>query len=180
MTTLNSKLWFVLRDLKRANAKLPAHKFLSELSFEVFTPLRCQISVKRGKRTREEVPVIRDLLFVHATREELDPIFEKNPTIQYCYKKGSYRNPMTVDESDMARFVHAFQSSSTPKFYQPGELTPAMYGRKVRIIGGPLNNYTGHLLALRGSGKKRLIVELSDYLSIGVEVDPEYIELVQE
>lgn len=72
-----------MRDLKRANAKLPAYKQLLNEHFEVFTPMKEQLSVHGGKRTREEVPFIQDLLFVHDTQEAIDPFVEKYPTIQY-------------------------------------------------------------------------------------------------
>lgn len=39
--------WFVMRDLKRPNAKEPAYKQLGELSIEVFTPLKWHLSIKR-------------------------------------------------------------------------------------------------------------------------------------
>lgn len=42
--------WFVMRDLKRPNAKEPAYKQLGELGIEIFTPLRWHLSIKKGKR----------------------------------------------------------------------------------------------------------------------------------
>lgn len=100
--------WYVMRDLKRANAKLPAYKQLLNEHFEVFTPMKEQLSVHGGKRTREEVPFIQDLLFVHDTQEAIDPFVEKYPTIQYRFQKGGgYKNPMTVADADMERFIHA-------------------------------------------------------------------------
>lgn len=38
-----------------------------------------QLSVHGGKRTREEVPFIQDLLFVHDTQEAIDPFVESIP-----------------------------------------------------------------------------------------------------
>lgn len=104
--------WYVMRDLKRANAKLPAYKQLLNEHFEVFTPMKEQLSVHGGKRTREEVPFIQDLLFVHDTQEAIDPFVEKYPTIQYRFQKGGgYKNPMTVADADMERFIHAVSVS---------------------------------------------------------------------
>lgn len=48
--------WYVMRDLKRSNAKLPAYKQLSDEHIEVFTPMQWRLSLKNGKRIREEVP----------------------------------------------------------------------------------------------------------------------------
>ena len=42
--------WFVMRDLKRSNAKLPAYKMLSDLNFEVFTPMTWKVIDIKGKR----------------------------------------------------------------------------------------------------------------------------------
>lgn len=171
--------WFVMRDLKRANAKLPAYKLLADNHFEVFTPMKELLRVRGGKRVRERVPFMQDLLFVHDTREAIDPILKKVPTIQYRFQKGGgYRNPMTVADADMERFIRAVTASENPKYYLPGELTSAMYGRKIRIVDGPLAGYEGKLLTVRGSKTKRLLVELPDFFSVGVEVNPEYITLL--
>jgi len=171
--------WFVMRDLKRSNAKLPAYKLLANEHFEVFTPMKEQFSVRSGKRLREKVPVIQNLLFVHDTKDSIDPIVEKVPTIQYRFTKGGgYKNPMIVADGDMERFIHAVKVSKNPKYFLPGELTSAMCGRNIRIVGGPLDGYEGKLLTIRGSKTKRLLVELPDFFSVGVEINPEYIRLL--
>lgn len=171
--------WFVMRDLKRTNAKLPAYKLLAEKHFEVFTPMKEQLSVRGGKQIREEVPFIQDLLFVHDTQEAIDPIVKKNPTIQYRYLKGAgYKKPMTVTDADMERFIYAINVSKNPKYYLSSELNPTMYGRSICIVGGPLDGYEGKLLTVRGSKTKRLLVELPDFFSVGVEVSPEYIRFL--
>ena len=67
---------------------------------------------------------------------------------------------MTVRDSDMDLFIAAVSSCGSPGYFLPGQITPSMYGR---------------LLSARGSRKKRLIVELPQYLSVVVEVSPELI-----
>ena len=85
---------------------------------------------------------------------------------------------MTVADADMERFIHAVSVSKNPKYYLPGELTPSMCGRHIRIVGGPLDGYEGKLLTVRGLKTKRLLVELPEFFSVGVEVNPEYIRLL--
>ena len=170
--------WYVMRDLKRLNAKEPAYKLLEGKKMEVFVPKVWKLRVRQGKRVREEVPFIPDLLFVHETRMNLDPIVEKTPTLQYRWLRNTWREPMTVLDADMERFIRAVSQSESPRYYLPEEITPQMYGRKIRIVGGPLDGYEGSLLTTRGSKVKRLLVELKDFLAVGVEVNPEYIQLV--
>ena len=158
--------WYVMRDLKRPNAKLPAYKQLSDEHLEVFTPMQWRLKLKNGKRIREEVPFMH--LFVR-----------KIPTLQYRYQKGGgYCQPMMVADLDMERFIRAVRGSENPKYYLPEEISDTMYGRMIRIIGGPFEGYEGRLLTTRGSKVKRLLVELPNFFSVGVEVNPDLIEII--
>ena len=170
--------WFVMRDLKRSNAKLPAYKLLESMGIEVFTPMVWKLSVRRGKRIREKVPFMQDMLFVHDTSDVLDPIVEKTDTLQYRYVRGGYKIPLTVRDVDMQRFIHAVKSSENPCYYTPNEVSADMIGRKIRVIGGPLDGYEGCLQKMQGARIKRLFVELPGILTATVEVQPEYIQLI--
>lgn len=173
------KHWFVMRDLKRPNAKQPAYKQLADEPCKVFTPLKRILKTSHGRRVREEVPFIQDLLFVRGKECEVEAIVNKIPTLQFRYQRGSFRKPMIVRDRDMERFIYAVKASDNPKYYLPEEITPAMYGRTVQIIGGGLDGYRGTLLTVRGSKTKRLLVELPNFFSVGVEISSEYIELCE-
>lgn len=171
--------WFVMRDLKRANAKVPAFKMLTSEGFDVFTPTKWRLAVRMHRKVREEVPVISDLLFVNSTRTRLDEIVDRTPTLQYRFVKGApYRTPMVVGDTEMQHFITAVRSTDTPRYYAPGEITPGMIGRRIEIVDGPLAGCIGNLLAVRGARKKRLLVRIDGILTIAVEVNPEFIKLL--
>lgn len=168
--------WFVMRDLTHYHSKSPAYKMLDGMKIENFTPMVKKLVTRNGKRERIEVPFIHDLLFVHDSRLTLDPIVEKVPTFQYRFLKG--RMPMIVRDKEMEQFKKAVESSESPQFYCPQEITPDMRKRKIRIIGGNLDGYEGTLVTVRGSKVKRLMVELPTLLAAAIEVEPEYIQLL--
>ena len=170
--------WFAMRDLKRRHAKLPAYKLFENLQVTCFTPMVHRLVVVNGKRVDQEVPFMPDLLFVKDTREHLDLIVESTPKLQYRYKIGVQHTPIIVPIAEMERFIYAVESSENPKFYSLNEVTPEMINRKIRIIGGKLDGYTGTLVTTRGSKGKRLLVELPSLLAASVEVEAEYIQLV--
>lgn len=171
--------WFVMRDLKRSNAKQPAYKLLNELSIKCFTPMVWRVAVSKGKRILKKVPFMQDLLFVYDSRRVLDPIVERIATLQYRFVKGGKRMPMTVRTEDMDRFIKAVSTIEHPNFYTPEEIKPSMIGKKVRIVGGPLDGYVGNLQKVQGSKVKHLFVELPNVLTAAVEVDPEYIQVLK-
>lgn len=173
--------WFVLRDLKRSNAHDRAYSVLAERGLNVFTPLRTRLVTSGGRTRRVVSPVISDLLFVRDTMEVLDKIVEEIPTLQYRYARGAgYRQPMTVPEEEMDRFILAVRSSENVRYYTPEEVTPQMFGREVSIVGGPLDGFSGRLLKVRGNREKRLIVELPGYLYAAPEVSPDFIRIEEK
>lgn len=170
--------WFVMRDLTRPNAKQPAYKLLDGLNIRNFTPMVWKLMLNHGKRERRQMPFIHDLLFVYASRAELDSVVETTPMLQYRYLRGGYKMPMTVRAADMQRFMHAVRFSSSPQYYRPDEVTPSMRNRRIRIIGGNLDGYEGSLITTRGSKVKRLLVEIPMLLAATVEVETEFIQLL--
>lgn len=170
--------WFVMRDLKRTNTKLPAYKMLSDMNFEIFTPMTWKVRLVNGKRVPLKVPFMQDLLFVHVSRRMLDPVVERVSTLQYRFMRDGLRTPMTVRDADMERFIRAVEAADDPKYYAPDDIKPSMIGKTVRIIGGPLNDYVGKLQKIQGSKVKRLFVSLSNLLTASVEVNPDYIQVL--
>ena len=169
-------LWFVMRDLTHYHSKSPAYKMLDGLKIENFTPKVQKLVVRGGKRERIEVPFIHDLVFVHDSRLNIDPIVEKVPTFQYRFLKG--RLPMTVRDKEMEQFKKAVETSESPQFYRPQEVTPDMRKRKIRIIGGNLDGYEGTLVTVRGSKVKRLLFDLPTLIAAAIEVETEYIQFL--
>lgn len=173
------KLWYAMRDLKRANALLPAYKQLAEAGMEVFSPMTTRFSTKEGKRIKVEAPVMRDLLFVKESRQNLDPIVAKTPTLQYRFKKGGKQGePIIIPSEDMEQFIRAVQASNNPKFYSAEEITPLMCGRKIRMVGGTLDGYEGTLQTVRGSKTKHLIITLPSLLAVSVDINDEFVEVL--
>lgn len=169
-----------MRDLKRRNSNTLAIHYLKNAGLEAFTPMTQMIMTIGGRQQRREVPVIQDLLFVHETKGTLDPFVLKYPTLQYRYCHGKTKaEPMTVRKDEMDKFIFAVSNTETPLYYKPGELTEAMYGKKVRMVGGLLNEFEGHLLSVKGMRKRRLIVELPDFITAAIEVEAEFIQVLR-
>ncbi len=177
--TTELRQWFVMRDLKGGNAKQPAYKLLGELKIRFFTPMVWKLRIRQGKRVRQQVPFMPDLLFVYDSRKVLDPLVEQIATLQYRFVKGGNHQPMTVRNADMERFIRAVDAMNNPCFYTPEEINPDMLGKKVRIVGGLLDGYEGCLQKMQGSRIKRLFVELPNLLTATVEVQPEFIQVLR-
>lgn len=176
----SQKLWYVMRDFKKFNAKTPAYKELPKLGIRCFTPMRWVIQENRdGKKQRKYVPVIQNLLFVNESREILDPIVAHTDKLQYQFRRGAAQGtPLVVPDAEMERFISAVSGSDSTIYYSPEELTGDMIGKDIVITGGPMNGYRGKLLKMQGSRKRRLIVKIEGFIAAAVEVNPEYIQVL--
>ena len=151
---------------------------LASAGFEVYTPMTRRLVLEKGRRKSREEPFMQDLLFVRDTRERLNPVVGRMANLQYRYIHGGYCEPMVVPDADMERFMRAVQSSRLPRYFRPEEITQDMFGEYVRIVGGALDGYEGHLVRINGSKYKRLMVAIPNFLTAAVEVLPEYIEVL--
>lgn len=142
--------------------------------------MKSVVRTKDGHKIKENIPVIADLLFVNSSRADLDPFIDRVDSLQYRFVRGGkYCEPLTVPDSDMERFMAAAECANKIRFYQPDEITPDMIGKKIRIVcDGPLNGKEGRLLRIKGSGKKRLLVELPGLIAAAIEISiADYIEI---
>lgn len=170
--------WYVMRDLKPKHAKNHAYDMLKSLNVTCYTPIEYQLVVVGGEKVVHQVLVMPDLLFVKSNRNYLDALIKKIPKLQYRYKLGVQSTPIVVRPVDMDDFIRAVENSNKTKFYAPHEVTPEMTDRKIRIIGGHLDGYTGTLITTRGSKKRRLLLEIPNLVAASVEVEAEYIQII--
>jgi len=175
--------WYAMGDLTRPNALDPAYKMLEREGFEVFTPKEKRIRKWRGQKLIEEIPVVHDLLFVHSTRIQLDPIVEGTPTLRYRFVKGGkYREPTVINDRDMQCFITAVTNMPVHRYFSADEIKADIVGQKVKIHGGPLDGMEVSLRKLRGTRKKRIIVEIPPKIIMSeVELtDYDYLELLDK
>lgn len=171
--------WYCLRDLKRPNAKLKGYQQLADDGFRVFTPLKEKVSISAGKKVRNLRPVISDLLFVKSTREQLDKIIEKIPTLQYRFVKGgAYQEAMTVGDREMEDFIRVATLGNETRYLNPEEIDKSIIGKRVRVIGGPLDAVEGRVLSIRGKKNRRVLIELHGLLALTFEVTPDLLEQI--
>ena len=176
--------WYVLRDLARPNAKQPAYKQLQampEMADSVFIPMKQRVFTEFGKRVVRFVPYMPDLLFVHKSKKELDPIVHDIELLQYRYVRGGKQfEAMSVRAQDFEKFKDAVEQTDNVEYYSYEEVSPQIYGKQIRIIGGRLNGFEGRLMSKRGSKFKRLLVDLRECnLAAAIQVESEFIQLMK-
>ena len=101
--------------------------------------------------------------------------------LQYRYVRGGKQyEAMTVRHKDFERFKQAVERTDNVEYFSYEEVSPRIYGKQIRIIGGSLNGFEGRLMSKRGSKHKRLLIDLKECnLSAAFQVESEYIQLLK-
>ena len=153
---------------------------------ENFIPMCYKIKIVKGKKEKMLVPAINDLVFVHATKKDVED-FKADALLNFGYntyfltrKVGLKRKIEIVPEDEMREFMKvASHLDDDITFYKPEEVE-LKKGTKVRVIGGVFDGVEGVLMKVKGKRNKRIVLQIPGLAVATSYVTPELIEIVKE
>lgn len=178
--------WYVMRvyqNERKAKEALSNEKH----GLKYFIPMEKVIRTYHGKKIVCEVPVIRSLVFVFASREEIIH-FKQNyyNDLQFViWNCDGYMRYLTVPDKEMDSFMLVYlQKEKEVTFYKPGdeELEKALKrGDRIHIHGGLLDGLEGYVAKVSGKRSKQIIVVIPDALAIATaQVNDGIIEVTEK
>ena len=137
-----------------------------------------KISIKKGKKVRVLVPVIHNLLFVHACPSEVKRIKSQVTYLQYITDTRSGQK-IIISDSEMQRFIAvAGTYNDHLMYFQPDELNLSK-GTKVRITGGDFEGQEGIFLKVKGARDRRVVVAIQGVIAVAMAtIHPGLIEVI--
>ena len=170
------KIWFAMRATYRR--EMIAKRALEDRGIESFVPMRYELKLQGGRRKRQLVPAIHNLIFVHAEPTQLQTVKARLPYLQYMIRKGGEK--ILVPDEQMIRFMAV--SSTLDEgltYYNPEELHLEQ-GQRVKIHGGPCDEQEGVLVKVPGFRNRRVVVAIEGVMAVALAtVKPEQIELIE-
>ena len=94
--------WFAMRATYRRGMQIKA--LLDKEGINNFIPMRYEVRIRNGRKRRELVPVISDLIFVHAVQSELQKVKFKLPYFQYMIDIRNGQK-IIVPDDQMRQFI---------------------------------------------------------------------------
>ena len=152
--------WFAMsatfgRELK-AKAYLEGH------NVECFIPMKWSIVTdRRCNKSRQLIPAIHNLLFVHTTRERIQELKRGLDYLQYhTHSIEGRKVPIIVPDAQMQQFIAVCNTYDDRLVYlSPGEINRSE-GTRVRIVGSAFDGVEGTFVKAKGKRKKRVVVEV--------------------
>ena len=170
-------IWYAMRATYRREPD--AMRLLEEEHLGCFVPMQYKIVMKRGKKIRALVPVVHNLLFVHACPSDVKRVKSRVSYLQYITDTRSGRK-IIIPDVDMQRFIAVAGTYNDHLLYfQPDELNLSK-GTRVRITGGDFEGHEGVFLKVKGARDRRVVIAIQGVIAVAMAtIHPDLIEVIK-
>ena len=171
-----SEIWYAMRATYRRERE--AMQLLAKENLGCFVPMQYKIAIKKGKKVRVLVPIVHNLIFVHARPSEVKRVKSLVAYLQYITDTRSGQK-IIIPDNEMQRFIAVAGSYNDHLLYfQPDELNLSK-GTKVRIIGGDFEGQEGIFLKVKGARDRRVVIAIQGVIVVAMAtIHPDLIEVI--
>lgn len=181
--TEQQKYWFAART--RDKQEFAIRKLLEKLKTEggregelldidYFLPTRTVISQLKYRKKRSEVPVIRNLVFVRATKQAACDISNVYG-VQLFYMKDLFTRAMlVVPDKQMEDFKFVMDLNPDGVSF---DNAPLAVGHKVKVVKGDFCGIEGEVAT--EANKTYVVIRIKDILTASVKVPKSYLKIIE-
>lgn len=172
------KYWFAART--RDKQEFAVRKYLDKLKMEenldvdYYLPTRTVVSQLKYRRKRSEVPVIRNLLFICATKQtacDLSNVYG----VRLFYMKDLFtRSMLIVPSKQMEDFMFVMNLNPNGVCFDNESLA---IGHKVKVIKGDFSGIEGEVAT--EANKTYVVIRIKDILTASVKVPKSYLKIIK-
>lgn len=167
--------WFAARtrDKQEFVIRDSLEKLRADINIEYYLPTQFVIRQLKYRRKCVEVPVIRNLIFVRATKQDACDLSNKYGVQLYYIKDFVTRSMLIVPDKQMEDFKQIMDLNPDNISFDNEVLT---VGSKVRVMKGNLCGVEGEL-ALEAN-KTYVIIRIEGVLTASVKVAKSYLKVI--
>ena len=174
----NQKYWFAART--RDKQEFAVRRFLDKLKSEenldidYYLPTRIVISQLKYRRKRSEVPVIRNLIFICATKQVACDISNVYSAQLFYMKDLSTHSMLIVPNKQMEDFMFVMDLNPDGVSF---DTEPFAIGNKVKVVKGDFCGIEGVIAT--ESNKTYVVIRIKGVLVASVKVPKSYLKMIK-
>ena len=174
----NQTYWFAART--RYKQEFAIRKSLDKLKTEenldidYYLPTRIVISQLKYRRKRSEVPVIRNLIFIRATKQTACDISNVYSVQLYYMKDLFTRSMLIVPNKQMEDFMFVMDLNPDGVSFDNEPLT---MGNKVKVVKGDFSGIEGEVSTV--ANKTYVVIRITGVLVASIKVPKSYLKIIE-
>ena len=174
----NQKYWFAART--RDKQEFAVRKFLDKLKSEenldidYYLPTRTMVSQLKYRRKRTEVPVIRNLIFIYATKQTACDLSNVYGVRLYYMKDLFTHSMLVVPNKQMEDFIFVMDLNPNGVNF---DNEPFAIGDKVKVVKGDFSGIEGEVAT--EANKTYVVIRIKGVLVASVKVPKSYLKFIK-
>ena len=173
----NQKYWFAARtrDKQEFAVRKSLDKFKVEegLDLDYYLPTRTVVSQLKYRRKRTEVPVIRNLIFIYATKQTACDLSNVYGVRLYYMKDLFTHSMLVVPNKQMEDFIFIMDLNPDGVSF---DSEPFAIGNKVKVIKGDFSGIEGEIAT--EANKTYVVIRIKGVLVASIKVPKSYLKLI--
>lgn len=170
----NQKNWFAART--RGKQEFAIRDLLQqlELDIEYYLPTHYVIRQLKSRRKRVEVPVIKNIIFIKANKQDACDIPNKYNIPVFYMKDLLTRAMLVVPDKQMEDFMLVMSLDPDKVGFNDESLLP---GSKVQVVKGPFCGVEGELAVT--VNRSYVVIRMEGVLSASIRVPKSYLRAIK-
>lgn len=165
--------WFAART--RKGQEFAIREALKKLDVENFLPTKVETRQLKYRKKRVETPLIRNLIFVRATKQQACDIPNIHGIKLFYIISLETRKMLVVPDKQMHDFI--FLTNLAPDGLSISEDQQFAVGAKVRVMKGTLAGIEGTLTTIENN--TYVTLSLKDILTATIKVPKSYLKVIE-
>lgn len=168
--TENQKYWFAART--RGKQEFAVRDLLQQLHLDIeyYLPTQFVIRQLKFRRKRVEVPVIKNIIFIKATKQNACDLPNRYNIPIFYMKNLLTRALLVVPDKQMEDFMFVMNLDPDRVGFNDESLLP---GSKVRVVKGPFCGVEGELAVT--VNRTYVVIRMEGVLSASIRVPKSYL-----
>lgn len=165
----SQECWFAART--RKDQEIVVRDMLKKLDIEFFLPTQIVVRQLKYRKKKVEVPVIRNLVFVRATKEHACALPNDFGVQLFYMRDPSTRSLLVVPDKQMRDFMFVMDTSPDGACF---DNEPFEVGELVEVVKGEFAGIQGELVQLHN--RSYVVIRIPQILSLSVRIPKSYLK----
>ncbi|WP_455591234.1 UpxY family transcription antiterminator [Bacteroides sp.] len=169
------KYWYAarVRDKQEFAIRDFLQQLKAELDIEYYLPTQFVIRQLKYRRKQVEVPVIKNVIFVRATKQAACDIPNKYNVSLYYMRDLSTKGLLVVPDKQMEDFMFVMNLDPESVSFDNASLA---VGNKVQVVKGEFCGIEGELATI--ANRTHVVIRINGVLSASIKVPKAYLKVI--
>jgi transcription antitermination factor NusG len=166
------EFWFAART--RKGQEFALRDALKKWEVECFLPTHFVVRQLKYRRKRVEVPVIHNLIFVHATKEKACYVVNECRVSLFYIRDLQTGGMLVVPDKQMQDFMYVMDLNPEGLSFDNDKLCE---GCKVKVVKGEFAGIEGELAKI--ANRTHVVFRIPQILSVTIKIPKSYLRLIE-